>query len=166
MTSAESSGDGAKPADSEAASPDDVIGADADLGGLDMSSLFAAATEMQQQMAEAQETAATTELEGVAGGGAVRIHLTGTGDFLAVHIDPSAVDPADVEMLQDLVLAALHDATLRVQEFQQTSMANPLSGLGDLLGGGLPELPGLPGMPGTSGTSGTSDAAGHTGAES
>ncbi|MEO9224519.1 MAG: hypothetical protein ABI276_05950, partial [Acidimicrobiales bacterium] len=60
MTSAESPGDSAKPAESEAASPDDVIGADTDLGGLDMSSLFAAATEMQQQMAEAQETAATT----------------------------------------------------------------------------------------------------------
>jgi DNA-binding YbaB/EbfC family protein len=106
---------------------------------------------MQQQLADAQDAAAETELEGVAGGGAVRIRLTGAGDFLSVTIDPAAVDPADVEMLQDLVLAALHDATRRVQELQEASMSGGMAGLGDLLGGGglggLADLGGLFGGP-------------------
>ncbi|HEX7135045.1 MAG TPA: YbaB/EbfC family nucleoid-associated protein [Iamia sp.] len=100
-------------------------------GGLDLGSLMEQASQMQQQMAEAQAAAATTVLEGVAGGGAVKITVTGTGDFQTVHIDPGAVDPDDVAMLEDLVLAALRDASARIQELQ----AGAMGGLGDLLGG-------------------------------
>lgn len=101
-------------------------------GGLDLGNLMEQAAQMQAQLAAAQEEAAATVLEGVAGGGAVRVEVTGTGAFQSVKIDPSAVDPDDVEMLEDLVLAALHDATARIQELQ----GQGLGGLGDLLGGG------------------------------
>ncbi|WCO67353.1 YbaB/EbfC family nucleoid-associated protein [Iamia majanohamensis] len=101
-------------------------------GGLDLGSLMEQASQMQQQMAQAQAEAASTLLEGVAGGGAVRVTVTGTGEYRSVSIDPAAVDPDDVGMLEDLVLAALHDAAARIQEVQSQSMG----GLGDLLGGG------------------------------
>jgi DNA-binding YbaB/EbfC family protein len=100
-------------------------------GGLDLGSLMEQASQMQQQMAEAQAAAATTILEGVSGGGAVKVTVTGTGEFQAVSIDPGAVDPDDVTMLEDLVLAALHDATARIQELQ----AGAMGGIGDMLGG-------------------------------
>lgn len=100
-------------------------------GGLDLGNLMQQAAQMQEQMAAAQQAAAETIVEGVAGGGAVTIAVTGTGHFQSVTIDPSAVDPDDVEMLQDLVLAALHAATERIQEVQSQGMG----GFGDLLGG-------------------------------
>ena len=100
-------------------------------GGLDLGNLMEQAAQMQEQMAAAQEAASATVLEGVAGGGAVRITVTGTGEFQGVRIDPAAVDPADVEMLEDLVLAALNDATDRIEELR----AQSTGGLGDLLGG-------------------------------
>jgi len=130
---AELVGDGieAEPLDEDA--DDDPFGL-GDLlggGGLDLGSLMEQASQMQQQMAEAQAAAAGTVLEGVAGGGAVKVTVTGTGEFQAVSIDPGAVDPDDVAMLEDLVLAALRDATTRIQELQ----AGALGGLGDLLGG-------------------------------
>lgn len=100
-------------------------------GGLDLGSLMEQASQMQQQMAEAQAAAATTILEGAAGGGAVKVTVTGAGEFRSVHIDPGAVDPDDVALLEDLVLAALHDATTRIQELQ----AGAMGGLGDLFGG-------------------------------
>ena len=118
----------------------------------DMGSLLGMAMEMQQQLAAAQAAAAEAVVEGQAGGGVVRIEVTGGLEFRAVRIDPDAVDPDDVEMLQDLVLAALHDAVARVNELTQA--ANPLAGmdLGNLDIGGL-DLGGLDlgGMLGTGG---------------
>ncbi len=131
---------------------DDLV----DLGGLgDMGGLLQAALQMQQRLADAQEQVAATVIEGDAGGGAVRIEVTGGLEFRAVHIEPSAVDPGDVEMLEDLVLAALRDAMAKLSELQRRSMpglglpgmgaAGMPSGLdlggldlGDLLGGGAP----------------------------
>lgn len=130
----------------EPAVPDEVLtgesgevpslgGALAGLGGLDLDALLSAAGEVQHQLAEAQEQAAAEEYEGVAGGGVVRITVTGAGEFRAVRIAPEAVDPADVEMLCDLILAALHDATTKAKAGQAGSLGD-LGGLGDLLGGG------------------------------
>jgi DNA-binding YbaB/EbfC family protein len=106
-----------------------------DLGGL--SGLLEQAT---QAMA-AQQEAASAVIEGHAGGGAVRIEATGGGEFLRVTIAKEAVDPDDVEMLQDLVLAALHDISAKVGEMQREAMSDMLGGidLGGLLGGGQPE---------------------------
>jgi len=105
-------------------------------GGLDLGALLEQASSMQQHLADAQEQAAATEVEGVAGGGVVKITATGDGTFKTVTIDPDAVDPADVDMLQDLILAALHDVTVKVQELQAASVGGlDLGGLGGLLGG-------------------------------
>ena len=73
------------------------------------------AQKMQQQMAEAQAELAEAEVTGTAGGGLVTVTVTGTGEVKAVKIDPKAVDPDDVETLEDLVLAALHNATEAVR---------------------------------------------------
>ena len=88
-----------------------------------------------QSMMEAQQAAADQEIEGVAGGGVVRIRTTGTGQVLGVSIAPEAVDPQDVAMLEDLVVAALHDMNAKLLEIQREAMG-PLAGLGDLFGGG------------------------------
>ncbi len=103
----------------------------------DMGSLLGMAMEMQQQLLAAQEEAAQAVVEGQSGGGAVKIEVTGGLEFRSVTIDPSAVDPDDVEMLQDLILAALHDAVGRANELAQAS--NPMAGfdLGSLDLGGL-----------------------------
>jgi len=127
---------------------DEPAGLGSDLfggGGLDMGALLEQAAKVQEEMAAAQEHAAETVVEGVAGGGVVKVEVTGAMDFRSVTIDPSAVDPDDVEMLQDLVLAALNDAVSQVEELQQSSLnLGALGGmdlggmdLGGLLGGGL-----------------------------
>ena len=79
-------------------------------GGFDFGALMEQAGQVQAQLLAAQEQAAATVVEGVAGGGAVRIAVTGGFEFQSVTISPEAVDPDDVEMLQDLILAALRDA--------------------------------------------------------
>lgn len=105
--------------------------------GFDMQAMLAQAQEMQQRMLDAQQVAAGQTVEGSAGGGVVRVTATGAGEFTAVHIDPTAVDPADVEMLEDLVLAALHDTAGRIAELSQQSLGQlGLGDLGGLLGGG------------------------------
>ena len=85
-----------------------------------------------QEMMAAQAAAAEREVEGVAGGGVVRIRATGNGQVLGVTIAPDVVDPSDVAMLEDLVLAALHDVNARLAEIQREA----LGPLGDLFGGG------------------------------
>ena len=105
------------------------------LGGMpDLGALLEQAQQMQQQLLSAQAEAAEQLVEGVAGGGAVRIGVTGGMEFRSVTIDRAAVDPDDVEMLQDLVLAALHDAAGKVNELNQQALGG-LGGLGGLLGG-------------------------------
>jgi DNA-binding YbaB/EbfC family protein len=101
-----------------AALGEEGIGGDA-LGGL---------LAQAQQMMAAQAEAAQQEVEGIAGGGVVRIRATGTGQVLAVSIAPDVVDPGDVPMLEDLVLAALHDVNARLAELQRAALG-PLSGL-------------------------------------
>jgi DNA-binding YbaB/EbfC family protein len=96
------------------------------------------AQKMQQQMADAQAELAETELTGTAGGGLVIVTVTGTGDVTGVKIDPKAVDPDDVETLEDLILAALHNAAEAARTLTEEKMGPLASGLG----GGL----GLPGM--------------------
>lgn len=90
--------------------------------------------EQAQSMMAAQQAASEREIEGVAGGGVVRIRTTGTGQVLGVTIDPDVVDPDDVGMLEDLVLAALHDMNAQLLDIQREAMG-PLAGLGDVFGG-------------------------------
>ena len=106
-------------------------------GQPDMQQLMKQAQKMQQQLMEAQSKLAETEVEGSAGGGLVTATVTGSGDVLSVKIKPEAVDPDDVESLEDLVVAAIRDAASNAQELQQTTMGPLAGGLGGL---------GLPGM--------------------
>lgn len=100
-----------------------------DLGGL-----LAQMQQMQQQLMDAQQQAARRVVEGSAGGGVVKVKVTGGFEFEDVAIDPSVVDPDDIEMLQDLVLAAIRDAVARINDLNREA----LGGLG--LGGGLDGL--------------------------
>jgi nucleoid-associated protein EbfC len=104
-----------------------------------MQQLMKQAQKMQQQMADAQAQLAETELTGTAGGGLVTVTATGTGDITGIQIDPKVVDPDDVETLEDLVLAALHNVAESARTLAEQTMGPLTAGLG---GGGL----GLPGM--------------------
>ncbi len=106
-------------------------------GGLDLGGLLQSAMDMQAQLLEAQQEVAGTVVTGTSGGGAVEIDVTGGFEFLAVRIAPEAIDPDDAEMLQDLVLAALHDAGRAVGELQQVA-APAMPGLDALGFGGDP----------------------------
>jgi DNA-binding YbaB/EbfC family protein len=105
-----------------------------DLGGL-----LQQAQQMQQQLMEAQAEAANTLVEGSSGGGSVKVEVTGGLDFRSVQIDPSVIDPEDPSLLEDLVLAALHDAMAQIQEMQEGAVGGldlgALGGMGGLEGG-------------------------------
>ena len=97
------------------------------------------AQQMQTQMAQAQAELKETTLEATAGGGAVRVVITGAQEVRAVEIDPSAIDPGEAEMLQDLVMTAVNEAIGRSKELERERMAKIAGGMG---------LPGVPGLPG------------------
>jgi DNA-binding YbaB/EbfC family protein len=84
---------------------------------------------MQQDMAQMQQELAGMRIEGTAGGGAVTVVCTGTGEFLTVKIKKEAVDPEDVETLEDLILAAIKDATTKMQETMQKRTGSITQGL-------------------------------------
>ena len=107
-------------------------------GQPDMSELLKQAQQMQQQLAAAQEQLAQEEVTGTAGGDLVSVTMTGQGEVTAVTIAPAAVDPDDLETLQDLIVAAFRDASRAVNDLTASRMG-PLAGG---LGGGL----GLPGL--------------------
>lgn len=106
----------------------------------DMNALLEQAQQMAAQIGAQQAAAQQTEVEGAAGAGAVKIRMTGGGEFLSVRIAPSAVDPDDVEMLEDLILAALNDAVANAAGLMEAPDLGGLDlggmGLGGLLGGG------------------------------
>lgn len=110
----------------------------ADLGaglgaGLDLGAMMQMAQDMGQRMQEAQEELAASTVEGTAGGGVVTVTLNGHLHVVRVRIDPSAMDPADPSMLEDLIVAAWSDARDGVARLQ--AEADPLGGLGGALGG-------------------------------
>jgi DNA-binding YbaB/EbfC family protein len=100
-----------------------------------MNDLLKQAQQMSQQLMAAQQAAADQVVEGHSGGGVVKVEITGGLEVKSVKIDPSVVDPADVEMLEDLVLAAIHDAMAKAGAISQQAMGGlDLGGLGGLLG--------------------------------
>ena len=98
-----------------------------------MQQLMKQAQQMQQQLMAAQAELGEAQVDGSAGGGLVTARMSGTGELLDLRIDPKAVDPDDVETLQDLVVAAIRDASRAVAELTQEKMG-PLAG-------GIPGLP-------------------------
>jgi nucleoid-associated protein EbfC len=118
-----------------------------------LNALLQQAQEMERQMREAQEQLAKEKVEASAGGGMVKVTATGEGRLESVVIDPDAVDPEDVEMLQDLLLAATNEALRQVEELRDRAMGGAagfdpsqamdlLGGLGGGMGGGLGGAPG------------------------
>jgi DNA-binding YbaB/EbfC family protein len=95
------------------------------------------AMQMQQEMNRIQRELADAQVTGSAGGGVVRAVVTGKQELVSVQIDPAAVDPSDVEMLQDLVTAAVNDAlaaSRRLAEEKMGALSALTGGLGGLLG--------------------------------
>jgi nucleoid-associated protein EbfC len=130
-----------------------VTDAEGGVPGFDIGSLFSQLGDMQRNLREAQEEAAAAEVVGTAGGGAVKVKVSGGLEFLEVKIDPSVVDPSDIEMLEDLVLAAIRDGMDQANSWASRAIGR--AGLPGLGGPGLPGLPGLPAMPGLEGLFGT-----------
>jgi len=95
-----------------------------------MSALLAQAQQMQQKLLEAQQRLANTEVHGQAGGGLVEVVVKGSGEVVAVKIDPQVVDPEDVETLQDLIVGAMADASKQVTRMAQEQLGSLASGLG------------------------------------
>lgn len=90
---------------------------------------------LQQQLQSAQAELAETEVTGTAGGGLVTVTATAAGEYRRVSIDPKAVDPDDVETLEDLVLAAIHNAAEAARKATEEKMGPLTAGLGGM---GLP----------------------------
>lgn len=98
-----------------------------------MDQVMKMAQNLAKQMEEQMDT---IEVEGNAGGGMVKITMNGHKNVLSLTISPEVVDPDDIEMLQDLLIAAMNDAMTKVDEKMKDNA------------GGFPGMPGMPGMPG------------------
>ncbi len=92
---------------------------------------------MQQQLQAAQEELAAAEVHGSAGGGLVSVTVRGSGELTSITIDPKVIDPDDAETLQDLIVAAVRDASRAAGELATEKMGPLASGLGGL---GIPGL--------------------------
>jgi len=100
-----------------------------------LAGLMKQAQQMQQKMADMQAKLESSEVEGVAGAGLVQMTLTGKGAMKRVKIDPKLADPAEIEMLEDLVLAAYTNAKAKLDELTESEMKNATGGMS--LPGGL-----------------------------
>ena len=109
-----------------------MAGSLGDLGGL-----LKQAQKMQRQVQEIQEDLAKAEYTGSAGGGVVKVVVDGQRQLMNLTIQPEVVDPAEVEMLEDLVLAAVSDALKQAEEAASKAMKGVTGGLG---------MPGMPGL--------------------
>ena len=134
MTAPSDTPDGpADPGAAETPEVPEVLGAPGgfgDLGGL---------LESAQEAFSAQARAAEQVVQGTAGGGVVTVEMTGNGEVTSVTLAPEVVDPDDIEMLQDLIVAALRDAGLQVTDLQRQALGAlgglDIGGLGDMFGG-------------------------------
>ena len=102
--------------------------------------MMAQVQKMQQDMQQAQEDLAKETITASAGGGVVKATMTGSQELVSIEIDPEAVDPEDVEMLQDMVMAAVNEAMTSSQEMASQKLGGITGGLGDL---GIPGMPGM-----------------------
>ncbi|MCI5568958.1 MAG: YbaB/EbfC family nucleoid-associated protein [Candidatus Alectryocaccobium sp.] len=102
-------------------------------GGMgNMNNLMKQAQRMQRQMEEQQKALEEKEFKASAGGGAVEITVTGKREITKVHLDEEVVDPDDIEMLEDLIMAATNEALRQVDEASASSMSKLTGGIGGL----------------------------------
>ncbi|WP_089761165.1 YbaB/EbfC family nucleoid-associated protein [Halarsenatibacter silvermanii] len=102
---------------------------------MDMKKMMQKAQQMQKKMQQKQEELENEEVEATAGGGAVKVVMNGNQELVDLQIDPEVVDPEEVEMLEDLILAATKQAMDKVQDMINDEM-------GDITGG--MNIPGMP----------------------
>lgn len=105
-------------------------------GGGNMNQMLKQVQKMQQQMMKAQEEIAQKTVEGSAGGGAVKVVVSGDKHVQAVTLSKDVVDPEDLEMLQDLILLAINDGLKKAEEMSEAEMKR-------VMPGGMPKIPGL-----------------------
>ena len=101
-------------------------------GGANMQQLMRQAQKMQQQMEEMQKQLEEQTYEASSGGGMVTVTVTGKREITAIHIDPQVIDPDDVEMLEDLVKAAVNEALRKGEEARESAMGKMAPGMGGL----------------------------------
>lgn len=108
-------------------------------GGMpgNMNNLMKQAQRMQRQMEESQREMEEKEYEATAGGGAVTVKMSGKKEVLSVKLSEEVVDPDDIEMLEDLIVAATNEALRKMEEDSQNKMGKITGGLGGM-GGGFP----------------------------
>jgi DNA-binding YbaB/EbfC family protein len=112
-----------------------------------LGNLMKQAQMMQEKMQKVQEEAARTTVEASAGGGMVTVTANGRMEVLSIKIEKEAVDPNDVEMLQDLVAAAVNEALRKAQDMMNEEMGKVTGGLGlPGMGGGMGGGGGIPGL--------------------
>ena len=104
-------------------------------GGMpgNMNNLMKQAQRMQRQMEEAQQKLETMEATATAGGGAVEVTVSGKKEILKVKLAEEVVDPDDIEMFEDLIVAATNEALRKIDEASEASMSKLTGGLGGLL---------------------------------
>lgn|SRR5690554_1660479 len=104
---------------------------------MNMQKMMKQVQKMQAEMAKTQEALAEETVEATAGGGVVTVVVNGHQEVQSIKIDPDAVDPEDVEMLEDLVLAAINEGLRKSQEMATEAMTKVTGGI---------NIPGLPGF--------------------
>lgn len=102
---------------------------------MNMQQMMKQARKMQEQLAAAQETIAQSTVDASAGGGMVKVTVSGNMQVTSLKIDPEAIDPEDVEMLEDMVMAAVNEALRGVGELANRQMGAVTGGL---------NIPGMP----------------------
>lgn len=105
-------------------------------GGGNMNQMLKQVQKMQQNMVKAQEEIAKMTVEGSAGGGTVKVVITGDKRVQEISLAKEAVDPEDVEMLQDLILAAINDGMKKAEEMSEAEMKK-------IMPAGMPRIPGM-----------------------
>ena len=101
-------------------------------GGMNMNALMQQAKKMQDQMMKAQEELEQAEIVGKAGGEMVMVTMNGKKEIKSIKLDKTAVDPDDIEMLEDLIIVAINDASKKAEELSKDKMG-PMGGLGGLM---------------------------------
>lgn len=96
---------------------------------MDMGKMMKQVQKMQSQMSEVQEELAEKKVEATAGGGVVKVVANGNQEVVDITIEPDAVDPEDVEMLEDLILAATNEAMRKVQDMASEEMGKLTGGM-------------------------------------
>jgi nucleoid-associated protein EbfC len=109
-------------------------------GGFDMNAMMKQVQQMQADMAAAQEQLKDEAVEASAGGGMVKVRMSGDLRLLEISIDPEAIDPEDAELLQDMVLAAVNEGIRAAQELASSKLGGITGGLGGAGGLGLPGM--------------------------